>query len=117
MPRSNPVQDRRITAHVLDAREDSFGFFLQTIGQRLDVPGASERVGHVGEPRSPRDHLLRAQGDLGGFLTGQSQHLVQGVGVQRSWSRRWTAAIASTAVRTTLLSGCAAVSETPAVWV
>ena len=28
-----------------------------------------------------------------------------------------TAAIASTAVRTTLLSGCCAVSDTPAVWV
>ena len=49
-------------------------------------------------------------------LRRQRQRLVERVGVQRVGAAE-TAASACSAVRTTLLYGCCAVSETPAVWV
>ena len=56
---------------------------LELVGERLDVPGAAERVGDVGDAGLLHQHLLRAQRDLGGLLRRQREHLVEGVGVQR----------------------------------
>ena len=67
-------------------------------------------------PVSSPDDLLGAQRDLRGLLARKGGDLVEGIGVQRVRAPR-TAARASIAVRTTLLSGCWAVKETPAVCV
>ncbi len=66
-----------------DLVEDRVGLGLDLVRQRLDVPAAAEGVGHVDHAGLLHDHLLRAQGDLGGLLAGQRERLVEGVGVQR----------------------------------
>jgi hypothetical protein len=62
------------------------------------------------------DDLLRAQRDAHRLLGRQRERLVVGVRVQRLRAAEH-AASASIAVRTMLLSGCCAVSDTPAVCV
>jgi hypothetical protein len=74
---------RAVGAHVLDAGEDLLRLALDLVGERLDVPGAAERVGDVEHAGLLHDHLLGAQRDLGGLGAGQREHLVEGVGVQR----------------------------------
>ena len=69
-------------AHGQDPVEDRLGLGLDLVGERLDVPAAAERVGDVDDAGLLHDHLLGAQGDLGGLLAGQRQGLVEGVGVQ-----------------------------------
>lgn len=69
----------------------------------------------MGDARFVGDDLLGAEGDGGGFLRGQGQGLVVGVGVQavgtpKTAARAWMATLAM------LLRGCWAVRETPAVW-
>ena len=68
---------------VADPGEDLLRLGLDPVGERLDVPGAAERVGHVGHAGLLHQHLLGAQGDLGRLVGGQRQRLVQRVGVQR----------------------------------
>ncbi len=56
------------------------GFDL--VGHRLDVPRATEGIDGVDNAGLLGDHLLGAQGDLGGVLGGQGVDLVQRVGVE-----------------------------------
>ena len=84
--------------------------------QRLDEVRPAERIDDVGDAALVRDDLLRAQRDGRRFLGRQRQRLVQRVGVQRVGAAQH-AASACSAVRTTLLYGCCAVSDTPAVCV
>jgi hypothetical protein len=65
-----------------DLLEDLLGVGLDPVGELLDVPGTAQRVRDVGDAGLLHEHLLGAQGDLGGLLAGQRQRLVEGVGVQ-----------------------------------
>ncbi len=69
-------------SHRLDGGEDGLRLGLHPVGQRLDVPGAAQRVGDVGHAGLLRQHLLGPQRDLAGLLAGQGERLVEGVGVQ-----------------------------------
>ena len=64
-----------------------------------------------------RDDLLRAQRQRRGFARSAAPAPRRASWCAASWCRRAPPASACSAVRTTLLYGCCAVSETPAVWV
>ena len=76
------VGERR-AAHGQDLVEDLVGLGLDPVGELLDVPAAAQRVGDVDHAGLLHDHLLGAQGDLGGLFRRQRERLVEGVGVQR----------------------------------
>ena len=82
-PAQDPAGHRVVRAHRPDLREDLLGLGLQPVGERLDVPGAAERVGDVDHAGLLHDHLLGAQRDLGRLLARQREHLVERVRVQR----------------------------------
>ena len=81
----------------------------------LDEVRAAERIDDIGDPGLVRDDLLRPQrqrrglGSVGNASASSSEFVCSDC-VPPS-----TAAIACSAVRTTLLYGCWAVSDTPAV--
>ena len=107
---------QRRAAHGQDLVEDRVGLGLDPVGERLDVPGAAERVGDVDDAGLLHDHLLGAQRDLGRLLARQREGLVEGVGVQRVGAaehggERLDAGAHDVVVG--LLGG----EQTPAVWV
>jgi len=70
-------------AHCLDLGHVGAGRFLDAVRPRLDDVCAAQRVGHVGNARFVRDHLLGAQRQPRRGLSRERERLVHGVGVQR----------------------------------
>ena len=89
---------------------------LERVGRGLDRVAAAERVDGGGDARLERHELLRAQRQPRRGLGRQRERLVACAFVCRLWQPPSTAASAWSATRTTLLSGCCAVSVTPPVW-
>ena len=75
-------------AHGEDPVEDRVGLGLDLVGERLDVPGAAERVGDVDDAGLLHDHLLGAQRDLGGLLATAARASRRGRWCAASWCRR-----------------------------
>ncbi len=104
-------------AHAVDRLRSSPGApFSMSQRQPLDEVRAAERIDHVGDAALVRDDLLRAQGQRRRLGGRQRQRLVERIRVQRVGAAEHRGERLQ-AVRTTLLYGCCAVSETPAVWV
>ena len=72
----------RSRAGLVEVREHLFGLALQLVGELLDEPGATERIGHMDDAGLLGDDLLRAQSQAGRVLGGERQRLVEGIGVQ-----------------------------------
>src|SRR5262249_40962502 len=111
----DPAGHRVIRADRADRGKGLLGLGLQPVRERLQVPGAAGGPSWAPPAPSMTPCWVRsgipAASPLGSAGPSSSA-LVGSELVPPS-----TAASASTAVRTTLLSGCCAVSETPAVWV
>ena len=91
------------------------GAALDFIGERLDEVGPAERIGGAGDAAFMRQDLLRAQREGRGKLGRKRPGLVQGIGMQGLRAAHHRGERLQSAVRTTLLYGCCAVSEQPAV--
>ena len=79
--RVDTFEDRAPT-EVVEMSEHLLGPLLHLVGESLDEPRATQRVGHERNTRLVGDHLLRAQGDARRTLGRQREHLVHRVGVQ-----------------------------------
>ena len=66
----------------VEVGEDLLGLPLELVGELLDEPRATERIGHVHDAGFLGDHLLGAQRQARGVLGRQGQGFVERVGVQ-----------------------------------
>ncbi len=100
-------------AELVDPLEVLVAELLHPVGQRLDEVGAAERVDRVHHAGLVGDDLLRAQRDPDRRPPSGAQAPRRSCSCAATGSRPSTPASASIAVRTMLLSGCCAVSDTP----
>jgi hypothetical protein len=109
--------EHRPVAELLEVGEDLLGLPLHLVGHPLDVRGAAEGVGDVGDAGLVGHDLLGAQGRCGppsrwAGRAPRRRSRCGGTGCRRARPRA-----PGCATRAMLFSGCWAVSDTPAVWV
>ena len=76
------LDGRERAAHRVDLVEVGRRGGLELVGQRLDEPGAGQRVRRLGDAGLVGDDLLGPEGEPGGLHRRQGERLVAGVGVQ-----------------------------------